>query len=38
MVGSLQPAPSMQLLVDLTMNLDPIRKTTLATLRIGFEP
>ncbi|MET4279878.1 hypothetical protein ABIB68_008181 [Bradyrhizobium sp. F1.2.2] len=38
MVGSLQSGLSMQLLVDPTMNLDPIRKTSLATLRINFEP
>jgi hypothetical protein len=38
MVGSLQPGPSMQLLVNPTMNLDPIRKTSLATLRVSFEP
>jgi len=38
MVGSLQPGPSMQLLVDPTMNLDPIRKTSLPTLRISFAP
>src|SRR5882757_3248933 len=37
MVGSLQLGLSMQLLVDPTMNLDPIRKTSLATLRISFE-
>jgi tRNA-dihydrouridine synthase A len=28
---------ALQLLVDPTMNLDPIRKTSLATLRISFE-
>jgi AcrR family transcriptional regulator len=37
MVGSLQLGLSMQLLVDPTMNLDPIRKTSLATLRLSFE-
>jgi hypothetical protein len=34
---SLQLGLSMQLLVDPTMNLDPIRKTSLATLRLSFE-
>ena len=37
MVGSLQLGLSMQLLVDPMMNLDPIRKTSLATLRLSFE-
>jgi AcrR family transcriptional regulator len=37
MVGSLQLGLSMQLLVDPTMNLDPIRETSLATLRLSFE-
>lgn len=37
MVGSLQLGLSMQLLVDPTINLDPIRKTSLATLRLSFE-
>jgi len=37
MVGSLQLGLSMQLLVDPTMNLDPIRKTSLATLRLSFK-
>jgi AcrR family transcriptional regulator len=37
MVGSLQLGLSMQLLVDPTMNLDPIRKTSLAMLRLSFE-
>ena len=37
MVGSLQLGLSMQVLVDPTMNLDPIRKTSLATLRLSFE-
>jgi AcrR family transcriptional regulator len=37
MVGSLQLGLSMQLLVDPTMDLDPIRKTSLATLRLSFE-
>jgi len=37
MVGSLQLGLSMQLLVDPSMNLDPIRKTILATLRLSFE-
>ena len=37
MVGSLQLGLSMQLLVDPTMNLDPIRQTSLATLRLSFE-
>jgi AcrR family transcriptional regulator len=37
MVGSLQLGLSMQLLVDPTMNIDPIRKTILATLRLSFE-
>lgn len=36
MVGSLQLGLSMQLLVDPTMNIDPIRKTILATLRLSF--
>jgi hypothetical protein len=37
MVGSLQMGLAMQLLVDPTMNLDPIRQTSLATLRLSFE-
>jgi AcrR family transcriptional regulator len=37
MVGSLQLGLSMQLLVDPTMNLEPIRQTSLATLRLSFE-
>jgi len=37
MVGSLQMGLSMQLLVDPTMDLDPIRETSLATLRLSFE-
>jgi AcrR family transcriptional regulator len=37
MLGSLQMGLAMQLLVDPSMNLDPIRKTTLTTLRLSFE-
>jgi AcrR family transcriptional regulator len=37
MVGSLQLGLSIQLLVDPTMNLDPIRETSLASLRLGLE-
>lgn len=36
MVGSLLLGLSMQLLVDPNMNLDPIRETSLATLRLSF--
>jgi AcrR family transcriptional regulator len=36
MIGSLQLGLSMQLLVDPAMDLDPIRETTLATLRLSF--
>jgi AcrR family transcriptional regulator len=36
MIGSLLLGLSMQLLVDPTMNLDPIRETSLATLRLSF--
>jgi AcrR family transcriptional regulator len=37
MIGSLQLGLSMQLLVDPTLNLEPIRKLTLAMLRLSFE-
>ena len=37
MVGGLELGLSMQLLVDPTLNLDPIRETTLATLRASLE-
>ncbi len=37
MVGSLQLGLSLQMIVDPTMNLEPIRETTLATLRLSFE-
>jgi AcrR family transcriptional regulator len=37
MVGSLQLGLAMQMLVDPAMDLDPIRKTSLATLRLSFE-
>lgn len=36
MIGSLLLGLSMQLLVDPAMNLDPIRETSLATLRLSF--
>lgn len=36
MIGSLLLGLSMQLLVDPSMNLDPIRETSLATLRLSF--
>ncbi len=36
MIGSLLFGLSMQLLIDPTMNLDPIRQTTLTTLRLSF--
>jgi hypothetical protein len=36
MIGSLLFGLSMQVLVDPAMNLDPIRETTLATLRLSF--
>lgn len=36
MIGSLLLGLSMQLLVDPNMNLDPIRETSLATLRLSF--
>jgi len=36
MIGSLLLGLSMQLLVDPTTNLEPIRKTSLATLRLSF--
>lgn len=36
MIGSLQLGLSMQLLVDPAMNIDPIRETTLVTLRLSF--
>ena len=36
MIGSLLLGLSMQLLVDPTMNLDPIRETSLAALRLSF--
>ena len=37
MVGSLQLGLSLQMIVDPTMDLDPIRETSLATLRLSFE-
>jgi AcrR family transcriptional regulator len=36
MIGSLLFGLSMQMLIDPTMNLDPIRETSLMTLRLGF--
>jgi hypothetical protein len=36
MIGSLLLGLSMQLLVDPTTDLDPIRETSLATLRLSF--
>lgn len=36
MIGSMQLGLSMQLLVDPTMDLEPIRATTLGTLRLSF--
>jgi hypothetical protein len=36
MIGSLLFGLSMQLLVDPAMNVEPIRETTLATLRLSF--
>ena len=36
MIGSLLFGLSMQMLIDPTMNLDPIRETSLATLRLSF--
>jgi AcrR family transcriptional regulator len=36
MIGSLLFGLSMQLLIDPTMNLDPIRQTSLTTLRLSF--
>ena len=36
MIGSLLFGLSMQLLIDPTMNLDPIRETSLTTLRLSF--
>jgi len=36
MIGSLQVGLSIQMLVDPAMNLEPIRETVLATLRLSF--
>jgi hypothetical protein len=36
MVGGLRVGVAMQLLVDPSMDLDPIRLTALDTLRLGF--
>jgi len=36
MIGSLLLGLSMQLLVDPDMNIEPIRQTSLATLRLSF--
>jgi AcrR family transcriptional regulator len=38
MIGSLQVGLSIQMLVDPAMNLEPIRETVLATLRLSFAP
>jgi hypothetical protein len=36
MIGSLLLGLAMQLLVDPSMDVEPIRRTTLATLRLSF--